>query len=663
MQAAVPHQARFGPYLILRKLGEGAMAKVYLAQRADERGMREKVALKVLRREYSGKPEILSLLRREAVIGGKMRHPHVIGTLEFGEIDGLPYLAMEYVQGVTVADLLEMVEGQGRGLPAELVASLMIQVCDGLSYAHNLRGKEGALGVVHRDLKPGNVMVSLSGVAKVMDFGVAKIKMYGGDITTVHRTTRGTPAYMSPEQARGDHLTHHSDIFTAGLLLYELLTGSRPFTAESFNELLRKVREGELPSQSEEVEEASPGMGRIFRRATAVEPLRRYPDAGWMKEDLEQIYPADTPIPPPSFQGDQPDPSEPTSAAAGMVAPPPLNVPLETEPSAIVPEDTEDAPLGPESEQGEPEFRTARAPADEVALGTPIEDLVEPPPDDEVTHRTRLEDLVEPPLDDEVTHRTRIEDLEPDDPLGPAGAPAGVPTAASLRAAKRPSSSDEDGSTEYYIIRGSEEDGGPISAEVPAPTVRSAPPVHPGPPKPTASSTRYYSIPDSDDASSSDEHDAITRKVEGDRAHPGVRRRMITEAGSRSPVYELPADDDDETRYHVIAEEPVPLTASGDMPAALGTPSFSGEDLLEGEEEEIELDPETHNEVDLLDEDDISAIDLETLPELDLDDEMIPEVDLGPPVFLELRPKPDPDVPVSTDTLVHLTQFLIELNE
>ena len=615
MQAAVPHQARFGPYLILRKLGEGAMAKVYLAQRTDERGMREQVALKVLRREYSGKPEILSLLRREAVIGGKMRHPHVIGTLEFGEIDGLPYLAMEYVQGVTVADLLEMVEGQGRGLPPELVASLMIQVCDGLSYAHGLRGKQGAFGVVHRDLKPGNVMVSLSGVAKVMDFGVAKIKMYGGDITTVHRTTRGTPAYMSPEQARGDHLTHHSDIFTTGLLLYEMLTGRKPFTAESFNELLRKVREGELTAQADEAEAASPGMGRIFRRATALEPLRRYPDAGWMKEDLEQIYPADTPIPPPSFQGDLTDQAAPQPVAPGIVAPPPLNFPTETEPSGIAPEDTLD---GPEDTLGAPVTPGgAQAEAEAHNLH---------PSADEVTHRTRIEDLVPQPHEDEVTQRTRIDELTADGELTADIPPPSVPTAASMRAAKRPGKSADDGSTEYYIIRGSQDDG-TVSADMPA---RATPP---GDEKPVTDHTQYYDIPASDAASPSSEHEDVTKRIDGTRDDPRQPQRMVTEVGTHPPAYGLAGPGKDDTQYHAI------------------------------EEEEIDLDPETHSEINLMEEDDISAIDLETLPELDLDDEMIPEVDLGPPVFLELRPKPDPKVPVSTDTLVHLTQFLIELND
>ncbi len=294
-------QAKFGPYHILHKLGEGAMAKVYLARHmGDAAGKGRDVALKILRHEYAHQEEVLHLLTREAIIGQKMRHPNVVATLEFGELDGMPYLAMEYVPGVTVADLLEVTEEQRHGLPPELVAVLLMQVCDGLSYAHNLTDSKGKnLGVIHRDLKPGNVMVSLNGVAKVMDFGVAKVKVFGGGITTTSRTTRGTPAYMSPEQARGRSLTHHSDIFAAGLLMYEMLTNKKPFKARNLSELIKMVQAAHLTGLEEELDEIRPGLGRIFRRSTGAEIESRYPDASWMAEDILQLYPPDTPIPPP----------------------------------------------------------------------------------------------------------------------------------------------------------------------------------------------------------------------------------------------------------------------------------------------------------------------------------------------------------------------------
>ncbi len=457
MYPPVPHQARFGPYLILRKIGEGAMSKVYLAHHTGALAARGEVALKVLRHEYSNQPETLALLKREALIGQKMHHPNVISTLEFGEIDGLPYMAMEYVKGVTVADLLDMVDEKGQGLPPELAACVLVQVCAGLSYAHNLTDHTGKMyGVVHRDLKPGNVMVSLSGVAKVMDFGVAKIKAFSDSVTTV-RKTRGTPAYMSPEQANGDPLTHHSDVFAAGLMLYELLTGSRPFEADNLNDLIRKVREASLLGHDDRLEEYGAGLGRIFRRATHFEPERRYPDASWMKEDLEQIFPADTPIPLPNLDDartqyytiDDADSGE-EQYAGGMGQLPALP-PEALTPAAAAPAREPEPPAIPEIQLGEP--RQPRQPPRPVQL------------------------------------------------------------------------------------------------------------------------------------------------------NPSTPHRGIQPAG---------------------AEE---------------------------ETEEIELDPETYPE-----------IDLGELPELDLDDETIPEVDLGPPVFLELRPKPDPEVPQSSDTLTHLTQFLIEID-
>ncbi|MDP7111112.1 MAG: serine/threonine-protein kinase [Myxococcota bacterium] len=442
MYPPVPHQARFGPYLILRKIGEGAMSKVYLAHHTGALAARGEVALKVLRHEYSNQPETLALLKREALIGQKMHHPNVISTLEFGEIDGLPYMAMDYVKGVTVADLLDMVDEKGRGLPPELAACVLVQVCAGLNYAHSLTDHTGKVyGVVHRDLKPGNVMVSLSGVAKVMDFGVAKIKAFSDTVTTV-RKTRGTPAYMSPEQANGDPLTHHSDIFAAGLMLYELLTGSRPFEADNLNDLIRKVREASLLGHDDRLEEYGAGLGRIFRRATHFDAERRYPDASWMKEDLEQIFPADTPIPLPSL---------------------------------------------------------------------------------------------------------------------------------------------EDNRTQYYTIEEAGSDEQKFDGAMPA---APTPPGEPG---------------------------------------------------------EIPEIQLGEPRMPRQPPPPVQLNPStpykGIQPAA-----------VEEETEDLDLDPETYPE-----------IDLGELPELDLDDETIPEVDLGPPVFLELHPKPDPKVPQASDTLTHLTQFLIEI--
>ncbi len=447
MYPPVPHQARFGPYLILRKIGEGAMSKVYLAQHTGALASRGEVALKVLRHEYSNQPETLALLKREALIGQKMHHPNVISTLEFGEIDGLPYMAMEYVKGVTVADLLDMVDEKGAGLPPELAACVLVQVCAGLSYAHSLTDHTGKpYGVVHRDLKPGNVMVSLSGVAKVMDFGVAKIKAFSDSVTTV-RKTRGTPAYMSPEQANGDPLTHHSDVFAAGLMLYELLTGSRPFEADNLNELIRKVREASLLGHDDRLEQYGTGLGRIFRRATHYDPGKRYPDASWMREDLEQIIPADSPIPLPNLTQDR---------------------------------------------------------------------------------------------------------------------------------------------TQYYTIDEADPEEKPaFSGAMPRLKPAAPPPATP--------------------------------------ARPQTPEIWLTEPRPNPPP-------------------PVQLTPA--------TP-YEGLATREPDEEteELELDAETAFE-----------IDLEELPELDLDDETIPEVDLGPPVFLELHPKPDPQVPESSDTLTHLTQFLIEID-
>ncbi len=404
----VSHTARFGPFLIVQKIGEGAMAKVYLARHTDPSYPHREVALKVLRREYSQQQDVLQLLKREALIGQKMRHPNVVGTLEFGEFDGMPYLAMEYVQGVTVQNLLELVEDDGVGLPPELAACLLVQVCEGLSYAHSLRDTTGKnLGVVHRDLKPGNVIVSLAGVAKVMDFGVAKIKRYGGTMTSA-RTTRGTPAYMSPEQASGMPLTHKSDIFATGLMVYELVTGYKPFIADNLNDLLRKIQDADVTGLAEELDAHTPGLGRIFKRCIDLDPVRRYPDARWMKDDLESLFPPDTIIPPPTRgdgdqtqyyeidDGDQTSPAE-VLTEAPMPAPRMLSADMENdidEPELSVEESVEQS-LEQEMEsldeavlESIPDLDLDDESVPEVDLGAPVFLEMNPRPDPRVPGAT-----------------------------------------------------------------------------------------------------------------------------------------------------------------------------------------------------------------------------------------------------------------------------------
>ena len=215
-----------GRYRIEELLGSGGMGAVY---RAEHVHMRKAVAVKVLHREMTAFPEVVARFEREAVAAGRIEHPHVVSASDFGQLDdGSFYLALEFVEGHSLAKLVET-EG---ALPPERALRIARQIAEALSAAHGV-------GIVHRDLKPENVMLVVKDgdpdFVKVLDFGIAKIKVEGGadqPALTQIGTVFGTPEYMSPEQARGDHVDARADLYTVGVILYEMLSGISPFKDE-----------------------------------------------------------------------------------------------------------------------------------------------------------------------------------------------------------------------------------------------------------------------------------------------------------------------------------------------------------------------------------------------------------------------------------------------
>src|SRR5262245_48891367 len=207
---------RIGRYEIQAELGQGAMGVVY---RAHDPQLGRTVALKTLRRDLGLPPEQYADLKRrfyqEATAAGRLNHPNLVAVHDVVELDGIPYMVMEYVEGQTLARLIKA-EGP---LSPERAVSLIVQVCRALQYAH-------VRGVVHRDIKPGNILVDESGQAKVSDFGIARIS--GSDVTHTGALL-GTPAYMSPEQLDGRVVDGRSDLFSLTVALYEAVTGINPF--------------------------------------------------------------------------------------------------------------------------------------------------------------------------------------------------------------------------------------------------------------------------------------------------------------------------------------------------------------------------------------------------------------------------------------------------
>ncbi len=263
-----------GRYELGELLGMGGMAEVHLGH--DTRLHRE-VAVKLLRADLARDPSFQSRFRREAQSAAALNHPSIVAVYDTGEDAGMPYIVMEYVEGRTLRDV---VATEGRLLPQRAL-EIVAEVCRALDQAHRS-------GIVHRDIKPGNVMLTPHGDVKVMDFGIARAVAASSTTMTQTAAVMGTAHYLSPEQARGEHVDARSDIYSAGCLLYELLTGSPPFTGDTpVAVAYQHVREDPVPP-SRHVRDISPSVDAVVLKAMAKNPANRYQSAGEMRADIER---------------------------------------------------------------------------------------------------------------------------------------------------------------------------------------------------------------------------------------------------------------------------------------------------------------------------------------------------------------------------------------
>jgi len=251
-----------GRYRILERLGSGGMADVYCAEDLE---LGRQVALKFLHQRFAEDPEFVERFRREATSAAGLQHPNIVGIFDRGDWDGTPYIAMEYVRGRT---LKEIVRDHG-ALEPRLAANLTIQILTATAFAHRN-------GIIHRDLKPHNVLVDEEGRAKVTDFGIARA---GASDMTETGSIMGTAQYLSPEQAQGQPVDERSDLYSIGVVLYELLTGIVPFDHESAVTIaLKHVSEAPVPPM--QVNPAvPPALDAVAMRALRKEPGARYQSA------------------------------------------------------------------------------------------------------------------------------------------------------------------------------------------------------------------------------------------------------------------------------------------------------------------------------------------------------------------------------------------------
>ena len=282
---------RLGKYTLLGIIGEGGMARVYRAVLEGPLGFRKEVALKRIRDELvESNPILRNALINEARLGGYLRHPNVVETYEFHEIGSSFVIAMEFVDGLPLDAMVDGCRARETQMPLSAVLDTIDQVCAGLAYAHTVADATGTpLDIVHRDMKPANVIVTKTGIAKVTDFGIAMAAGRLGD-TTVTGMTKGTPYYMSPEQIEGDRtIDGRSDVFAVGAILYELCVGERLFTGKDLTSVFYRIVTGKRDEYMARLDERLKGLGAVVEKC--LEPRRedRYPDVDAFQAALRAV--------------------------------------------------------------------------------------------------------------------------------------------------------------------------------------------------------------------------------------------------------------------------------------------------------------------------------------------------------------------------------------
>jgi serine/threonine-protein kinase len=264
-----PGPSKIGKYDVEERVGEGAMGVVY---RAVDPVLKRRVAIKVISDAFAQDDDLRERFLREAQAAGSLQHPNVITIYDFGDVDGHPYIAMEFVEG---QDLAELIAHQ---VPLSVVdkLELAIGVLQGLAYAHKR-------GIVHRDIKPANIRVDDEGKARIMDFGVAHL---ASSNMTKSGVMLGTPSYMAPEQIVGGKVGPQTDVFSVGAVLYELLTGTRPFDGGTLQAVMYRVLSENPASLSTVVPGLPARLNDVVMRALAKDAENRYPSALDMANDL-----------------------------------------------------------------------------------------------------------------------------------------------------------------------------------------------------------------------------------------------------------------------------------------------------------------------------------------------------------------------------------------
>ncbi len=280
----------FGPYRLIEKVAIGGMAEVFKAKRSGVEGFEKVVAMKRILTHLSDNKEFVDMFIDEAKMVAGLTHPNIVQIFDLGRLERSYYIAMEYIHGRDLRSIMKRAKERGIRLPMDLSVAIVTKVCAALEYAHRKKDEDGrAMRIVHRDVSPQNILISFEGDVKLTDFGIAKAATKAS--TTERGALRGKLLYMSPEQAWGKAMDRRSDIFSLGIVLYEMITDQRPFLASSEMSILEMVRECRVAPPTSLNPRVPEKLEQAMMKALERDPEMRYQDAGEMARDMERALP------------------------------------------------------------------------------------------------------------------------------------------------------------------------------------------------------------------------------------------------------------------------------------------------------------------------------------------------------------------------------------
>jgi eukaryotic-like serine/threonine-protein kinase len=283
-----PTPLRLGPYELLQKLATGGMAEIYIARREGPHGFSKRIALKRILPQLAADPEFVAMFIDEARLCAQLTHPNLVQVFDFGEEGNELYMAMELVEGTTAAKVVRAAAAREEPVPTEVALQIALSVGRGLAHAHEATDEEGRpLGLIHRDVSPGNILISRSGAVKLGDFGIARAAEF--DRRTDQGQLKGKLGYMSPEQVTGRELDTKSDQFTAAIVLAELLTARPLFSGSREMDVLVKIRDADCSVLERYGHHIPSDVMSVLRRALSRRREDRYPTTSAYVDALEEV--------------------------------------------------------------------------------------------------------------------------------------------------------------------------------------------------------------------------------------------------------------------------------------------------------------------------------------------------------------------------------------